>query len=89
MVKISGIFKPGKEIHDYVIPNDPENNEWYNMALEDIALYFDLMNYKECNYYYFSLTELGGIPPIDTWGDERDPRDPQPMTKEEQIYDYY
>ena len=43
----------GKDIHDYKIPNNPDNNDWHNLALEDIGLYWDLPNFDECMFYYF------------------------------------
>jgi len=31
-----GVFRAGKDIHDYKVPNNPDNNEWHNLALEDM-----------------------------------------------------
>jgi hypothetical protein len=58
LVRISGTFLKGKNIHDYKIPNNPDNNEWHNLALEDIGIYWDLPNFDECKYYYFQAIEL-------------------------------
>lgn len=58
LVKFTGVFRKGKNIHDYKIPNNPDNNEWYNLALEDIGIYWDLPNYDECKYYYFESVSL-------------------------------
>jgi len=60
LVKVFGTFLRGKDIHDYKYPNNPDNNEWYNLALEDIAIYWDLPNFDECKFYYFRAAELGG-----------------------------
>lgn len=51
--KFRGVFRKGKNLHDYKIPNNPENNEWYNLALEDIGIYWELPNYDEIKHYYF------------------------------------
>ena len=48
LTKVYGVFRPGKDIHDYKIPNDPDNGEWHNLALEDIAMYFKMINKNEC-----------------------------------------
>ena len=56
LVKVTGCWFRGKDIHDYKIPNNPDNNEWHNLALEDIALYWDLPNSDECKFYYFRAT---------------------------------
>lgn len=53
LVRVNGTFMKGKNIHDYKIPNNPDNNEWYNLALEDIGIYWDLPNFDECKHYYF------------------------------------
>lgn len=53
LVRINGVFLKGKNIHDYKVPNNPDNNEWHNMALEDIGIYWDLPNFDEIKHYYF------------------------------------
>lgn len=58
LVKFRGVFRKGKDIHDYKKPNNPDNNEWYNLALEDIGIFWDLPNFDECKYYYFQAVEL-------------------------------
>jgi hypothetical protein len=47
LVKVTGIFRAGKDIHDYKVPNNPDNNDWNNLALEDIGIFWDLPNYDE------------------------------------------
>ena len=54
LVKLTGVFRRGKDIHDYKVPNNPDNNEWHNMALEDIGIFWDLPNFEESKYYYFN-----------------------------------
>ena len=58
LVKIHGCFRAGKDLHDYKIPNNPDNNEWHNLALEDIGIYWDLPNYDEQKYYYFEAVNF-------------------------------
>jgi len=53
LVKLKGVMRPGKDLHDYKYPNNPADNEWHNLALEDIAIYWDLPNKNECKFYYF------------------------------------
>lgn len=55
-----GVFRKGKDLHDYKLPNNPDNNEWHNLALEDIGLYWELPNYDEIKHYYFELVDLPG-----------------------------
>jgi cytochrome oxidase assembly protein ShyY1 len=58
LVKMKGVFRAGKDIHDYKIPNNPDNNEWNNLCLEDIGLFWDLPNWDEQKYYYFHAVDL-------------------------------
>ena len=58
LLKFRGTFRKGKNIHDYKVPNNPDNNEWHNLALEDIALYWDLPNFDECKHYYFHVCDI-------------------------------
>lgn len=60
LVKITGTWLRGKDIHDYKIPNNPDNNEWHNLCLEDIGLFWDLPNFEESKYYYFRAVDFGG-----------------------------
>jgi cytochrome oxidase assembly protein ShyY1 len=53
LVKVKGVWRAGKNIHDYKYPNNPNNNEWYNLSLEDMGLFWHLPNYDEQKYYYF------------------------------------
>ena len=45
-------------MHDYTVPNDPDANEWNNLALEDIGIYWDLPNFDECKHYYFQAVDI-------------------------------
>lgn len=58
LVKLKGVMRPGKDLHDYKYPNNPADNEWHNLALEDIAIYWDLPNKNECKFYYFQATDV-------------------------------
>ena len=60
LVKINGCYMPGKNVHDYKIPNNPDNNDWNNLCLEDIGLYWDLPNFDEAKYYYFHCVDIHG-----------------------------
>ena len=31
LVRYDGVFMKGKNIHDYKVPNNPDNNEWHNL----------------------------------------------------------
>ena len=52
------MFRYGKDIHSYTHPNNPDNNEWHNLALEDIGLYWDLVNFDEQKYFYFQAVNF-------------------------------
>ena len=58
MVKVKGVFRRGKDVHDYKVPNNPNNNEWNNLSLEDIGIFWDLPNFDEQKYYYFQALEF-------------------------------
>lgn len=53
LVKVQGVWRAGKDLHDYKHPNNPDNNDWNNIALEDIGIYWDLPNFDEQKFYYF------------------------------------
>ena len=53
----------GKDLHDYKIPNNPDNNDWHNLSLEDIGLYWDLPNFDECKFYYFRAVAISADKP--------------------------
>jgi hypothetical protein len=53
LVKLTGVWRKGKNVHDYKVPNNPDANEWNNLCLEDIGIFWDLPNYDEAKYYYF------------------------------------
>mmetsp|Transcript_48093 Transcript_48093/g.35296 ORF Transcript_48093/g.35296 Transcript_48093/m.35296 type:complete len:218 (+) Transcript_48093:247-900(+) len=83
--KYNGVWRRGKDIHDYKVPNNPDNNEWHNLSLEDIGIFWDLPNYDEQKYYYFQLVPVGH-----TEDDDRK-RElyPAQMSKDELIEDHY
>lgn len=53
LVKMKGCYRPGQDVHDYKIPNSPDDGEWHNFALQDIGRYWELPNVEEAKYYYF------------------------------------
>ena len=57
LVKIQGVWRAGKDVHDYTVPNDPDNNDWNNMCLEDIGIFWDLPNWDEAKWYYFQAVD--------------------------------
>jgi len=87
LVKIKGVFRPGKDIHDYKIPNNPDNNEWHNLSLEDIGLYWDLPNYDEQKYYYFQAMDLKDN--VNDFVLRQNQSGVHTFTKDETIDDYY
>lgn len=58
LVRINGTFRKGKDIHNYKVPNDPNSNEWNNLALEDIGLYWGLPNFDEQKYFYMHAIDF-------------------------------
>lgn len=67
LVRITGCYFPGKNVHDYKVPNNPDANEWHNLSLEDIGIFWDLPNFDECKWYYFHACQFkneGGIPEL-------------------------
>jgi hypothetical protein len=86
LVKVKGVFRRGKDMHDYKIPNNPDNNDWHNLALEDIGIHWQLPNWDECKHYYFEVVDNGrGEYTTETHGQQF----PLPMTPDEVIEDHY
>lgn len=86
LVKFRGVWRKGKNIHDYKKPNNPDTNEWYNMALEDIGIYWDLPNFDECKHYYFEIVDLPTGPGS---SDENKAIFPMAATPDSVIDDHY
>lgn len=61
LVKVKGTFTRVDSIHDYKIPNDPSANEWYNIAPEDIARFWELPNTAELKQFYFEQVDIDHI----------------------------
>jgi cytochrome oxidase assembly protein ShyY1 len=57
LTRINGTYMRAKNIHDYTIPNNPNNSEWHNLAPEDLARYWDLPNVNELKNFYFQRME--------------------------------
>lgn len=72
IITVFGTFRPGKDIHDYKIPNNPYNNEWHNIALEDFVTFWEMANRFDNKYYYFQALQIGdqsnGLTPKDADG---------------------
>jgi cytochrome oxidase assembly protein ShyY1 len=86
LVKVVGTWLRGKDIHDYKRPNNPDNNEWHNLCLEDIALFWDLPNVDEQKFYYFRAVHLDST----LSGVQSDIQTPvKPDRKDDIIEDYY
>lgn len=68
--KFRGVYRRGKDVHDYTIPNNHENGDWNNLSLEDISLYWELPNFDEIKHYYFQVVDVqqGGPPTTETHG---------------------
>jgi cytochrome oxidase assembly protein ShyY1 len=89
LVKLRGVWRKGKNIHDYKVPNNPDANEWHNLALEDIGIYWDLPNFDEIKHYYFQVVEFPQAPAVETGdGQELSPL-PLPHTPDGVIEDHY
>jgi len=84
-VKIPGTWRKGKNLHDYRYANNPDNNEWHNIQLEDIGMFWDLPNFDEMKHYYFQATSVGGY----LNNSERYTDAPEPWTPEQTICDHY
>ena len=50
-------------MHDYKVPNNPDANEWNNLCLEDIGIFWDLPNFDEAKFYYFQAVQVKGENP--------------------------
>lgn len=89
LVKVKGTFLEAKDIHDYSIPNNPNNNEWHNIAPEDLARYWELSNFNQLKQFYFQAIDLhheGGSVIGNTKKNYKWPLFP---TSEEIVRDYY
>lgn len=60
LVKVKGTFRMAKDVHDYKVPNNPNNNEWHNLAPNDLARYWELANFNELSQFYFQAVDLHG-----------------------------
>jgi len=87
LVKLRGVWRRGKNLHDYKVPNNPDNNDWHNLALEDIGIYWDLPNFDECKHYYFQVVDLEQGHGLDDY--EKVSQFPLPATIDQVIDDHY
>mmetsp|Transcript_11513 Transcript_11513/g.10185 ORF Transcript_11513/g.10185 Transcript_11513/m.10185 type:complete len:295 (+) Transcript_11513:15-899(+) len=89
LVKIQGTMVQAKDIHDYSIPNNPDNNEWNNLAPEDIARFWELSNFNELKQFYFQQIDLGNVGGTSVGNSSQTYSYPMMKTKEEVIREYY
>jgi cytochrome oxidase assembly protein ShyY1 len=89
LIKFRGVWRKGKNIHDYKIPNNPDNNEWHNLALEDIGIYWDLSNFDECKHYYFQVVDFHQANGVETGDDTPVAPYPEPASPDHIIEDHY
>lgn len=89
LVKINGTFMKAKDIHDYKTPNNPSNNEWHNLAPEDLARYWELPNRSEIKQFYFQQVGLGDVNENLIEGGAARNKWPAIMSKEQLIRENY
>lgn len=89
LVKINGTFLKAKDIHDYKIPNNPSNNEWHNLAPEDLARYWELPNRTEIKQFYFQQLRMEDASSNIIQGNAAQYKWPMIKNKEEMIREVY
>lgn len=89
LVKVYGTFLQAKDIHDYSKPNNPDNNEWYNLAPEDLARFWELPNFSELKYFYFQQVDLDNLGGATVNNSKEVYAWPNIPTKEDVIRNYY
>jgi len=60
LTKIQGTWRKSKPLHEYTVPNNPNNDEWHNLCVEDIAAFWELPNSHEFKYFYFQSVAISG-----------------------------
>lgn len=80
LTRINGLFLPSKNVHNYSIPNDPDNNLWFNECMEDFGNFWELPNKYEVQHYYFKAVNIR---------EDSHQTAPAPYTRDEFIDDYY
>lgn len=89
LVKLHGVFMPAPDIHNYKVANNPNNNEWHNLALEDIARYWDLPNFNELKHYYFQTVDLHNMGGMTVNNGSTVYKWPHVLTKDETIREHH
>lgn len=89
LVKMVGTWRESKDVHEYKVPNNPDDNEWNNLCVGDIANYWELPNAGEMKYHYFQITDKDNIgASVDhTTGEIH--QWPMPITTDELVEDHY
>ncbi len=60
LTKVRGCWKRLKDIHDYKIPNNPNNDDWHNVCVQDMATFWQLPNFNEFKFFYFQAVDIDG-----------------------------
>lgn len=89
LTRIEGTFVMAKDIHDYKIPNNPSNNEWHNLAPEDLARFWELPNQNEIKQFYFQRVNLEGTTQIIAANQSEINTYPLIKSKDEVVRDHY
>jgi cytochrome oxidase assembly protein ShyY1 len=89
LVKVKGIFRQAEDHHYYKHPNNPTNNEWNNLALHDIAIFWELPNANELKQFYFQAVDIGDQGGSTVNNSTTVYKWPHVLTKDELVRDYY
>ena len=89
LVRVEGVFRRSKDVHDYKYPNNPSNNEWYNLATEDIARFWELPNSNELKFFYFQAVDIHNRGGSTVNNGETVYKWPHVLTNDELIRDYH
>ena len=65
LTKVTGCWKKSMDIHDYKVPNNPNNNDWHNACVQDMATFWQLPNFNEFKFFYFEAVNLDGKGTVD------------------------
>ena len=60
LTKVVGTWRKSKSVYDYKVPNNPNDNEWHNLCVEDIAAFWELPNANEFKFFYFQAVNITG-----------------------------
>lgn len=89
LVKVRGVWRRGKDVHDYKVPNNPDSNEWHNICCEDILGFWELPNQVDMKFFYFQQVDIEGDGGNELQQEGVDAPYPIPITRDELINDQY